>query len=179
MKKLLSTVLVLSSSIAMAVNAAPFGQEIGVAKCSDVIKQLSDKVDLKEGGINKYTNGEMYGGDAKNLGLDGAKSILIVCDKNNTLTVVQIKIDKDAMNNGFEKYNKMLKSKYKQTKLINPSVGDKLAKFSQGDSTVQLYAPHMSFEMDLTYAANSFLKSFNANMDKERSNQQKQQTQNL
>lgn len=161
--------------ICYAANAAPFGQELGVAKCQDSIKDLSSKVNFESAGVNKYSQGAMYSGNTDGLGLEGAKTILLICDKNNTLAAIQLMINKDY----FDKYRKMLKSKYKQTQLINPFVGTKSAKYSQGNSSVLLHAPHMSFDMSLTYATNQFIKSFDQINKQENLNKEKSQRNSL
>jgi hypothetical protein len=168
-----------SIPLCYATNAAPFGQELGVAKCQDSIRDLSSRVNFESAGVNKYTKGPMYSGKAEGLGLEGAKSILLICDKNNTLSAIQLVIDKGAFSSAFDKYIKMLKSKYKQVYLINPSVGTKASKYSQGGSSILLFAPHMSFDMSLIYATNQFMKSFDKVTKQEDLNKEKFQQNSL
>lgn len=179
MKNILFSLLMISSTSAFATNALPFGQEIGVTKCDVAVKNLSEHVTLKKDGINKYTNGDMYLGDAKNLGFDGAISILLICDQDNVLSGLQLTLDKGGMDGNFDKYNKMLKSKYKLVKIINPFVGNKHAQYKQGNSTIMLNAPHMSFEMTITYVTNQFIKAYDSTTKAETKTKQKQQINNL
>ncbi len=179
MKKLLFIALTLVSTLSFAANAAPFGQEVGVAKCKDVIKNMSDKVKFTQNGVNKFTNGPMYVGDADNLGFDGAKSILLICDQSDVLSALQLTLAKGSFSEGFDKYSKMLKAKYKQVKMVNPYVGNKYAKYSQGNSIIELDAPHLSFDMALTYETNQFDKSYKDTTTTEKNNKQKQQMNNL
>ena len=179
MKKLLFVILVTASTLTFAANAAPFGQEVGVVKCNDVVKNMSDKVNFTKNGINKFTNGSMYIGNADNLGFEGAKSILLICDKNDILSAMQLTLQKGSFSEGFDKYSKMLKSKYKQVKINNPYVGNKYAKYTQGSSVIELDAPHMDFDMTITYETNQFSKLYNDTTVSEKNNQQKQQMNSL
>lgn len=179
MKKMLFTLLTISSTIIFAANAVPFGQEVGVTKCSATVESLSDRVTFKKNGTNKYTHGDMYLGNANNLGFDGAISILLICSQDDTLEGLQLTLDQGGMKGNFNKYNSMLKSKYKPVKVINPYVGDKYAKYKQGNSIITLDAPHMSFEMTITYATNQLIKSYDSTTKTEAKNKQKQQINNL
>ncbi len=167
----LITYFVSVTSSCFAANAGLFGQEVGVAKCHDSMKVLSSSVKFELSGVSKYSNGNMYEGNAANLGLSGAKTILFVCEKDDTLSAIQLVINKDYFND----YQKMLKAKYKQVKLINPSVGDKLARYTQGNSAVLLIAPHLSFDMKLSYATNKFWKDMETTNNQEQQSSQKYQ----
>lgn len=179
MKKLLLITLGCVSSSVFAANAAPFGEEVGVSKCANVRKDLASKVNFEENGTNKYTGGVMYIGNAENLGFDDAKSVLLICDKSDILAGLQLTLDKGSMEGNFNKYNKMLKAKYKQVKIINPFVGDKYAKYTQGNSSVELDSPHMSFDMTITYATNQLLQSYKTTSNSENNAKQKQQQNSL
>ena len=173
MRSKLATLLFVSlgTPCAFAANASFMGNEVGVTKCESAVKSLSDKARLEDNGISYYTEGKMYKGNASGLGLEGAQTITLICDKSNTLVVVQVIINKDY----FQSYQKMLKAKYKQNKLINPYVGNRYAKYTQGNSTVTLNAPHLSFEMTLGYATNDFLKLMDSVDKKEKQSKDKYQ----
>lgn len=179
LKRLLVIGLSCCSVGAFAANAAPFDQEIGVVKCPDVIKNLSDRVTFESNGLNKYTGGEMYLGNADKLGFSGAKAILLICDKNTTLSAMQITLSKDSTDGGFDRYNKMLKSKYKLVKLINPFVGDKMATYTKNDSTIMMIAPHMSFDMTITYSTKQLMQKVDAVNKQEDKSKFKQQQNSL
>lgn len=156
LKRHLAVILSCCSISAFAANATPFDQEIGVAKCPDVVKSLSSKVSFTADGVNRYTGGEMYIGDAKDLGLSRAKTILLICDKNTVLSGLILTLDTKV----FDQYKKILTSKYKQVKLINPFVGNKYAKYVKGNSVILLDEPHMSFNTTVTYATKDLMKNF-------------------
>jgi hypothetical protein len=58
-------------------------------------------------------------------------------------------------------------------------VGDKYAKYTQGNSSVELDAPHMSFDMTITYATNQLLQSYKTTSNSENNAKQKQQQNSL
>ena len=53
-----------------------------------------------------------------------------------------------------------LAAKYKQVEKSQPFVGDARATFRQGDSVVELDAPHLSFTMTLRYMTQALQKTF-------------------
>jgi hypothetical protein len=55
---------------------------------------------------------------------------------------------------------KALAGKYKLVRKNQPFVGDAQATFRQGDSSIELDAPHLSFSMTLSYMTNTLQKAF-------------------
>lgn len=177
-KTILISTLCVISTFSFAKNAAPFGQEIGVTKCSDVFKNLSNKASFTKGVTNQETDVTTYIADAKNLGLAGAKTIIVGCDNSDTLTVVDMEIN-DNISKNFNNYTNTLKSKYKLIQLSNPKSGDKLAKFSQGTSKVLLFTTLAENSMHIIYITNSALSKLDNALNAENQSQLNEQQDNL
>jgi hypothetical protein len=150
---------------ARAGNAAPLGQEIGVATLTSVQLTVGKATSLADGGVNKFTGGRMLSGDGKGLGIDGITKITFIFDKGSVLQGVIMTLPKN-----FKPTYEMLRKKYTPISRQIPFVGDTNARFSQGASVIELNAPHMSFEMTLSYLSETLLASFKTRSahDKER-----------
>ncbi len=175
--RLVAVLLLGFSSSAWAANAAPLGFELGVATLPQVQQGLSAKTRLTESGTNKYTGGKMLSGTGTGLDVDGLKEITFIFDQNNALAGVTMSLSKgnDINKEGFKKLSKTLASKYKQVEKREPFVGDCYARYVQGDSVVILNAPHMSFDMGLSYLTKGLLADFKKQSVQEKSTQQKTQ----
>lgn len=139
------------SSLVLA-DPAPFGLQIGKATVADV----KSKYSMKHIGMNKYSNGAMYELDATELPLEGLQSSTIVLGSNGKIEAVLCTLSKDK----FDYLFGTLKKKYKLVNSSIPFVGDKYAKFIDGNTEIILNAPHMSFEMDMNYVDKNLMKKF-------------------
>jgi hypothetical protein len=163
-----------------AANAAPLGLELGVATLAQVQKEIGSRTQLSEGGTNKYTGGPMLKSGGEGLGIEGLSEIVLVFDKSQKLAAVLMTLPKGGM--GDENFNRtlnMLSAKYKAVERQVPFVGNKFAKFRQGDSIVELEAPHLSFEMSLRYLTNQMLADFNSQSAAERADKRRRQASQL
>lgn len=161
------------SGAAWAGNAAPLGLELGVATLMQVQKEVGAKSKLNERGPNKFTNGKMLSGSGAGLGIDGLSEIVFIFDQKDVLAGVLMTLPKsegmnDLQNGFFKKTAKALAAKYKQVEKREPFVGDAYARYSQGNSMVELEAPHMGFSMSLRYVTNDLMAQFNKQSGDER-----------
>lgn len=166
---------------ANAQNAAPLGLELGVADMSQVKKDVGSKTTLSPNGVNKYSHGPMLESNGNGLGIDGLTDIVFIFDTKNKLAGVLMTLPKqesfgDMENSGFKKVYKSLSSKYKIVKKNIQFVGDSYALFKQGDSVVELNAPHLSFDMQVNYLTNSLSASFKDKSTKENAIHSQEQT---
>lgn len=166
MKKIIS-ILLLSfvAAAAHAGNAAPLGMELDVATLGQVRQQLGGKTAFSDAGISKYTNGRMLEGNGGGLDVEGLSRITLIFDANEKLVGVVMSMAKnegfgDLESRRFKKTLAALSSKYKLVEKRVPYVGDAYGKFTQGNSTVELIAPHMGFDMELRYMTNSLQKAY-------------------
>lgn len=168
------------SNFVFAGNAAPLGLELGVASYAQVKQQLGGKTTLSDGGTNQYSGGRMLEGDGEGLGIDGLSSITFIFDRADKLAAVLMTMPKsngfgDMENGNFKKTLKALSAKYKLDEKRIPFVGDAYAKLHQGDSIIELSAPHMGFGMELRYVAVALQKAFLQQSSKERIAKDKRQ----
>lgn len=132
---------------AYAGNAAPLGLELNVATRQAVQKEIGSRARLQDMGVNSYSEGRQLNSDGNGLGVDGVKEIAFIFDKNDKLAAVIMTFPKDA----FKETLRTLSEKYKVIERRVPFVGDAYAKFRQGDSIIEMNAPHLSFDMTLMY----------------------------
>ena len=170
----------LFSYMAYATNATALGFELGVATYSQVQKQLSGKTSLSDGGINAYSNGRMLKGDGSGLGIDGLSEITFIFDHSYRLAGVLMTLPKqngmDDMNNTrFRQTLATLSKKYHLVKKDVPFVGDSYAEFRDGNSLIELEAPHLSFTMTLIYETDALHDAFVKKSAKDRQQHDQQQ----
>jgi hypothetical protein len=85
----------------------------------------------------------------------------------------------DLQNGNFAKTVKTLAAKYTLVEKKQPFVGNAHARFQQGDSVVELDAPHMSFTMELRYLTKTLQKAFNQKSSSEKTEQERRQASKL
>ena len=134
-------------------NAEPLGFKLGVTSLA-VIKQKDGEMQLD--GYSKWTGGKQFTSKGTVHNIEGAKNITYIFNKQDLLDAVIIVMHKDY----FNKVNSYLKSKYKLQSETIPFVGDKYTKYKQGNSIVELNAPHLSFEMEVSYSTVTFDTAF-------------------
>ena len=176
MKKLLFTAagtLALITNIANA-DPKPLGLEIGKATVSDLEQKFPQVTSL---GNNLYTSGKMYSLSRNEVPLDGlAKDVLFIFNDDESLACVSMTFNKDK----FSELNEQLKKKYKKViKSVIPFVGNKLVKYKDGNSVVELNAPHLSFEMDLSYMSDNFIKNMNNQIQQQEKAKKQQESELL
>ncbi|MGK0690111.1 MAG: hypothetical protein ABWU22_05495 [Aquificaceae bacterium] len=160
MRKLL--LVLLTFALYAWADPAPLGLEIGKATVQDAKARYK----LRHAGINKYTSGDMYDVDPKQVDMKYLQSCRLIFDKDGRLMAVVMTF----YGNDFDYYYELLSEKYKPVESYKPFVGDKEAKFVDGDTEIILEAPHLSFTMTLLYAHKNFLKKA-----KEQSQQEEEQ----
>jgi hypothetical protein len=163
-----------SARAGSAGNAAPLGVEIGVATYDQVKGRVGDSTELADGGLNKFTGGKTVSGNGEGLGVAGLKHLTFVFDREGVLQGVFFTMEKN-----FRPTYEMLKKKYNLVSQRIPFVGDSNARFSQGQSVIILDAPHLSFEMTLSYVSRSFLASYQARSAEDKVRREREQEDRL
>lgn len=154
--------LALISHAALAANAAVFNQEIGVATYQSVNTQVGAKTRLRDAGINAYSNGRMLESNGQGLSIDGLSRALFIFDAPDRLVAAELTLPKGPLGENIDPTLAMLKRKYRQVRLQRPFVGNVEARYEQGVSLVELNAPHMSFELTVTYMTRPFEQQYRA-----------------
>lgn len=173
MKKLIAFIgMLLLALPAFAANVAPLGLEIGVASLSQVRAKIGAQTRLQDAGSNAYSRGKMLKGGGDGLGIEGLQEITFIFDAQDKLDAVLMRMSKDR----FKEVYAFLKGKYKVKSERIPFVGDSYARLAQGDSVVELEAPHLSFEMDVRYLSNKLMAAFNQQSAQDEATRKKAQS---
>lgn len=81
--------------------------------------------------------------------------------------------------NRFDSVSQAVSKKYKVTSQNRPFVGNKFARFKSADSTIEIDAPHLSFEMEVRYIRKDILQKFNTQSAAEAENKRKREAANF
>lgn len=173
-------VVVLVAFIAMAMfgqavaveKVAPLGFEVGKATLASVRAGVQGAVD---GGTNKYSGGPMLKSDGKGFGVDGLNEVTFIFDQGNVLCGVLMEMGK----NRFDDIYGFLAGKYKVAEKRIPFVGDKYARFKVGKVTIDVNAPHLSFEMTVNYLTDDMLKTYKETQRRENEAKEKSEKANF
>lgn len=169
--KLIALVCLLSLAIfssSVNANPKPLGFEIGVATYENIKDRFYSS---RDEGINLFTNGHMLSVNSIELEVDGLQQAFFIFNDDKTLAAVNLKFDK----NKFDEITSQLSKKYKTIKKIRPFVGNCYAKYKNDRSTITVDAPHMSFEMNVLYAHDNFLKIMNRTLNKKEKDRKNKQ----
>lgn len=109
---------------------------------------------------------------------------MLIFDASDKLAAVLMTLPKgggfgDLQNGNFAKTVKTLAAKYKLVEKNQPFVGNARARFRQGDSVIELDAPHLSFTMELRYLTDALQKAFSQQSDNEKAEQERRQASRL
>lgn len=171
MKNLLSTfALFLTLTTTAMAGTTVLNVEIGKTTRQQFVTEMETKAELINKGVNKYSSGEMLQTSGKAYDIEGLYSVLFIFDANNLLAGVVMNMNKNA----FDRVYLAIGSKYKVVKLEKPFVGNRYAKFKTKDATIEIVAPHLSFEMDVNYLSTELEKQFKK-ISQEESNAKKRQ----
>jgi hypothetical protein len=157
-----SILLTLSAGAAPATsgNAAPFGLEIGKATIADVKKLVPKHGDA---GINNYSHGPQWETNGGEFDVEGLKHVTYIFDSSNVLVGVVLNFPKDPVG-----MMKTLTGKYKLiSSRIDTFMNNGSARYEKGDSYIDINAPHMSFDMEVTYATKTLMNAFNKTVSDE------------
>lgn len=147
--------LVIASALARA-EVAPFGQSVGNATLKEVRESLASQARLEKTSTNRWTGGPMLNFSGAGLGIEGLQRAQFIFNEQETLVGVVLTLPKHR----FDPIASYLRSKYKLISAQTPSVGNKLATFSEGAVTIEVDAPHMSFEMEVRYLHQTLLQAY-------------------
>ena len=149
-------------------DVSSLGFTIGKTEYNQVKKQSSGLNDI---GVNKYSQGKMLKGLDKRWNIQGLQQATFIFDKKDKLTAIIMNMNK----NQFDRVFGFLQTKYALVNKRVPFVGNKSALFrsNHDNVSIELTAPHMSFNMDVVYSTDRFDKAY-ARI-KNREQQQKQQ----
>ena len=103
--------------------------------------------------------------------ISGLQDVWFVFDEREVLVGVQMTMAK----NDFDHVYQNLAGKYRLVRKDIPFVGNKSARFQQGDIVIDFNAPHMSFEMEVVYRTIGFEKQVEQGSRQEAAQKQKRE----
>lgn len=152
----LISVLVLSLS-PPALAAGPFGIELGKTTLQDIGAHYK----ITSAGNNYWTDGPMYRvTDISDLGVSDLTDFRIVLNKDDVVVATLLKFPKSK----FGDLNSYAAERFKLVEKTIPFVGNKTARYRDGDSIISLNAPHLRFDMEMDYVHDSFIETRNLKM---------------
>lgn len=147
----LSLLLVAAFSTALA-NPAPFGMPIGEL----TVQEAEARYSIRASGFNEYSEGRMFSAPVAQFSFEGLQEVTLIFDSDELLVGVVATLNKGRFDDLFSG----LSERYRLLSSQRPFVGNKLANFEAGDTEIHLDAPHMSFQMTMSYLDKGLLKSF-------------------
>ena len=169
MCKLLITTILMFTTCVLHASPSPFGLEIG----KTTIKEVKEKYQTKQAGINNYSDGEMY--DVSGIEFDGLKQTRIIFSQDGKLLAVICTFPKDKFNSLLDN----LSEKYRIISKSIPFVGDKYVEFAEDNTLIILNAPHMSFSMEMTYIDKELQQIFEEKVQEQKSQVKKSEKNQL
>lgn len=147
----LALLAILVSSPLLA-NPSPFGMAIGELSVEEAVSRFS----LEPSGINEYSRGRMFNAPAGQFSFEGLQEMTLIFSQDDRLVGVVATLNKSR----FDALFNVLAERYQLLTSERPFVGNKMANFAAGDTEIHLDAPHMSFQMTLSYLEKDFLNDF-------------------
>jgi hypothetical protein len=100
-----------------------------------------------EAGYHNYSGGPVFTVSGDGLDVQDLRSVMLVFDKSRHLGALEMTLSKSA----FDRIFGYLKPQYSIKKSVIPFVGDKLVIMETKLARIEISAPHLSFEMHVTY----------------------------
>jgi hypothetical protein len=167
-------VLPLLTALSLPVFADPTVFKMELGKTTE--QEVKEMYTLTQDGTNRYSDGNQYYIDRKEIDFEGLKSTLVIFDKQGVLVgVLSTLHESNPMNHEtFSHIYGVLNNKYKLVRKERPFVGDQFAKFKDGKSEITLNAPHLgNFEVNLDYVRSELIDNYKKRSVKEKEDKAK------
>ena len=151
-KKLTTLWIILLAANSVYANPAPLGLEIGKATLEDVKKQYT----ITSSANNATSGYYNYYIDPKETGIDDVSKAVVICDDSDVVNAMFLDMPKTK----FDAMAQMLREKYKVINQNIPHVGNAYVNLKDGDCEIELKAPHMSFDMTLSYITERLINAY-------------------
>ena len=89
--------------------------------------------------------------------VNNVKDLTLIFDENELLQAISFETDKY----NFKAIDEYVSQKYQPVKRQVPFVGDKYAEYRSPNALIKINAPHMSFQMTITYVSQDMWDKFN------------------
>ena len=132
------------------------GFELGTSTQQHVKAKLGKKTEISNPATNKFSGGLQFTTSGAGYDIEGLSSVVYIFDKEQRLSAVLMEISKGR----FDEIFNVLAGKYKLTRQQRPFVGNKFGGFKAEGVTIELDAPHLSFEMHVSYIRDDLYNRF-------------------
>lgn len=129
--------------------------ELGVSSIDEVRKVAATAGKVKNDGINSWSNGPMLLVEDGDYGIEGLQSVRYIFDADGKMTGLVMQMNKTR----FEDIHAILAGKYKLVEESRPFVGDQYAAFSAPGAVIEMNAPHLGFELWVSYLTPAFVSA--------------------
>lgn len=131
-----------------------FGLALGKASVADIKAAAQVRgASAQFQGTNKFSDGPMYGVPAAAFGMDGLQEVTFIFDPQERLAATLLKMGKHRFDAVFAN----LRGKYAVREQQIPFVGNRYVRLGAPGATIEIIAPHLSFEMDVIYQRDDFV----------------------
>lgn len=151
------TLILMLPLLALA-DTGPFGTVIGKTTLAELRSITGSSSPLQSVGENAWNGGPMYVAQGSGFGIAGLLQVTFIFDTRDRLAAAVLTLDKRR----YPEIKQVLASEYRLVSDQAPFVGNQESRFRQGPVTITAAAPHMSFEMTVTYAHDSFADAMKA-----------------
>lgn len=151
-QKLILIVACFLVAVSAYAEPAPFGIKIKETSVNDV----KSKYKFKDVGINKYSNGKMFDLEPAQFNFEGLKNVRVIFGEDDKVLAVLTSVQKSR----YSDLLNMLSNKYELISKTDAFVGDRDAEFKDSNTKITLYAPHLSFDLELNYIHDDLHKHY-------------------
>lgn len=161
MKTIIAILFLTFSLIPVLASASEAAQVLGYTFGASTHAEVESSLRERGGqpldrGISAHANGPMLrAGTPRNLGIEGLQDALMIFNERRILTAAQLKLPKHR----YDAIVAALKAKYPLLREQRPHVGNRAAEFRSGDVLITVDAPHMSFDMTVSYRTFEFQRA--------------------
>jgi hypothetical protein len=148
----------------------PLGMEIGQATLAQAKSALAN-ARWREAGINKWNGGRMYEISPDATGIEGLQSLTAIFSPEGRLVALLMTLDKSRLRDVLE----ALRTRYKVEAENIPFVGDASARFRSGNTLALVEAPHLSFNMTVSYLTDDFYRLYQKSSTEEEVRRKREQ----
>lgn len=170
MNRLESIVLGLCAMMLPTIGAAQIlvlGQELGVSTEQQVMAAVPREANVQGKGENKFTGGLQFETSGDGYGVEALSKVSYIFDEDKKLASVILVLGKHRFDDLFG----VLAKKYTVTAKERPNLGDMSARLNGKGGTVILNAPHLSFELTVSYVRDDLYRNVVATTEKEKKEQ--------
>ncbi|WP_299006932.1 hypothetical protein [uncultured Shewanella sp.] len=152
MKNYLTYIALFLSILSVNAIANPSIANLKVGETTEI--EMKKLYKAKRAKLSPYSKGNVYSIPAQELGIQKLDKVTAIFDEHEILSAVHLHTHK----RNFDYFNDILGQKYRVVSEKIPFVGSSHVLYEQDDAVIFLNAPHMNFEMTISYMTVDFFK---------------------